>query len=100
MLKILSTLVAVNMLFVSSAFAESTNAVPTTSDLQSFTTNLNAHANQKQVIRLLASRGYIVTSELFRDASGRWSGTALKDGKLVNVAIKLPQQAPLGNMTN
>lgn len=89
-----------SVILASNAFANDATSVNTPPDLQSFTSNLSASANQKQVIRLLASRGYITTSELVRDSSGRWSGTALKDGKIVHVAIKLPQQTPSENVTN
>lgn len=38
----------------------------------------------------LLSQGYTAVSELERDANGRWTGTATKDGKTVIVAIKVP----------
>lgn len=44
----------------------------------------------KQAHRLLASQGYINISALDRDESGRWTGTALKDGKTIFVAVVLP----------
>ena len=45
----------------------------------------------------LVRQGYINVSELEQDASGRWTGTALKDGKTVIVGIKLPA---VGEATN
>lgn len=65
-----------------------------------FTAQLSADANQKQLRRLLAGQGYIVTSELILDESGRWIGSALKDGKTVNVALKLPVKASTNSFTN
>ena len=38
----------------------------------------------------LVRQGYINVSELQQDSSGRWTGTALKDGKTGIVGIKLP----------
>ena len=61
------------------------------------TAALSAHAAEladaytaKQAHRLLASQGYINISALERDQNGRWTGTALKDGKTIFVAIALP----------
>ena len=61
------------------------------------TAAVSAHAAEladahtaKQAHRLLASQGYINISALDRDESGRWTGTALKDGKTIFVAVVLP----------
>ncbi len=61
------------------------------------TAAVSAHASEladaytaKQAHRLLASQGYINISALDRDESGRWTGTALKDGKTIFVAVVLP----------
>mgnify|MGYP006364581505 CR=1 FL=1 len=61
------------------------------------TAAVSAHAAEladaytaKQAHRLLASQGYINVSALERDESGRWTGTALKDGKTIFVAVALP----------
>lgn len=61
---------------------------------------LNATAQQQQVHNILASRGFVVTSQLSRDATGHWVGTALKDGKSINVAVKLPPRGPAAGLTN
>lgn len=45
----------------------------------------------------LVRQGYINVSELQQDSSGRWTGTALKDGKTVIVGIKLPVVTPATN---
>jgi putative membrane protein len=44
----------------------------------------------KQAHRLLASQGYLNISALERNENGHWTGTALKDGKTIFVAIALP----------
>ncbi len=61
------------------------------------TAAVSAHASEladaytaKQAHHLLASQGYINISALERDESGRWTGTALKDGKTIFVAVVLP----------
>ena len=47
----------------------------------------------------LAHQGYVNISELDRDASGRWTGTAMKDGKTVLVTVDVPK-APVPAVTN
>lgn len=59
-----------------------------------------AMANQTQMRAFLAAQGYIVTSELKRDAAGRWVGSALKDGKTVGLAVKMPPRTPAATVTN
>ena len=61
------------------------------------TAAVSAHAAEladaytaKQAHRLLASQGYMNISALDRDESGRWTGTALKDGKTIFIAVVLP----------
>lgn len=79
---------------VTPALAET--AVPAAADnqsAQSFTAQLTAVAAQNEIRHLLAAQGYIVTSDLSRNDSGLWVGTALKDGKSVPVAIKMPPRA-------
>ena len=58
----------------------------------------NAYASElagandaKQAVNILASRGYVNISSLERDANGRWTGTAMKDGKTQFVAVSLPK---------
>lgn len=43
-----------------------------------------------QARQLLAHQGYVNISTLEKDSANRWSGTAVKDGKLVRVAIIIP----------
>ncbi len=65
-----------------------------------FTAQQTAVANQQQIRKLLAAQGYVVTSDLYRDDAGRWVGTALKDGKQVRVAIKMPPRNAPTALTN
>lgn len=68
--------------------------------VQAFTGQLTWQANQKQMRKMLAHHGYIVTSDLNRTESGRLLGSALKNGKPVILDVKVPalQQAdPLVN---
>jgi hypothetical protein len=86
-----------------SAFAALGFAVPAMADS---TTNFDAaksaafsaeltHAAAAQQARLLlAHQGYTGISALDRDAIGRWSGTAQKNGKTVFVGVVMPRPAP------
>ena len=58
---------------------------------------LSVAANAQQVRQILLAQGYTNVSDLNRDESGRWIGTALKDGKTVAVAVALPRQATQAN---
>ncbi len=61
---------------------------------------LTSSANAEQARKLLQSQGYTNVSDLNRDASGRWTGTASKDGKTIFIAIALPAPAPATPATN
>lgn len=100
MLKTTTAFFLASIAFASSTFAN--DNVQSTGNInpEAFAAQLSSDANQKQIRRLLAGQGYIVTSELVRDESGRWTGTALKDGKVVNVALKLPVKASSSSFTN
>ncbi|MEQ1717006.1 MAG: PepSY domain-containing protein [Hyphomicrobium sp.] len=45
----------------------------------------------KQAHNILARKGYVNISSLDRDESGRWTGTASKDGKTIFVGVVLPK---------
>jgi len=53
---------------------------------------LNASADAEAVRKILIGQGYTNISTLDRDESGRWMGTAFKDGKTTGVAIALPKK--------
>jgi hypothetical protein len=87
--------------FAGPAFAG--DAPATTADaqaIQSQAAHQAAIANQSQMRAFLAAQGYIVTSDLNRDDSGRWVGTALKNGKVVAIAVKMPPRTPAASLTN
>ncbi len=50
-------------------------------------------ANAEQARVQLAHQGYTGISPFFRDDQGRWTGTAIKDGKTVFVAVVFPSAA-------
>jgi hypothetical protein len=58
-----------------------------------FSTELASAANSEQARLQLAHQGYTAISPLHRDESGRWIGTATKDGKTVFVAVVAPRAA-------
>ncbi|MCH9765799.1 MAG: hypothetical protein K0U34_07390 [Alphaproteobacteria bacterium] len=58
-----------------------------------FTAQLSANANAEQVRQLLRAKDYTQVSVLQRDANGRWTGTAVKDGKTTAVSVYLPRKA-------
>ncbi len=53
---------------------------------------LSNAANGEQARKLLIAQGYTNVSELTRDDKGRWTGTAMKDGKTTIVAIAIPEK--------
>lgn len=54
------------------------------------TAQLTANANAKQVRQLLLAKNYTNVSNLDRDSDGRWTGTAVKDGKTTFISVYLP----------
>ncbi len=73
---------------------------PDAQSVAAFTGQMAVIANQKEMRSMLAAQGYIITSDLNRDDSGRWVGTALKDGKVVPVAVKMPPRTLPVPLTN
>lgn len=74
-------------------------SVPAFADEAKAPTNQSSELSRQQVSdasaevvarKHLLSQGYTTVSDLERDANGRWTGTAMKDGKTVIVAIKIP----------
>jgi hypothetical protein len=61
---------------------------------------LSVAANAEQVRKLLQSQGYTNVSGLTRDANGRWTGTATKDGQQKIVSIALPTGRTAPSATN
>lgn len=74
-----------------SAFAADTQTGPSTAaDTASFTAALNSAASADAARKVLIGRGYSQVSDLSRGPDGRWTGTAMKDGKIVMVGVELP----------
>ena len=98
----LSLIVLTAAAFSAPAFAAETAVAPA-ADANSVAVEdaaLSASANAEQARKLLQAQGYTNVSDLNRDASGRWTGTASKDGKTIFVAIALPAKtraAPAAN---
>jgi hypothetical protein len=55
-----------------------------------FTAKLSAQAQQAMLRNIAFGRGYIVTSDFSQSGSGHWMARALKDGKPLTVAVKMP----------
>lgn len=86
----LSTLAAVG--FALPALADNSpefNAAQTAA----FSAELSNAAVAEQARLQLSREGYTGISPLFRDETGRWVGTATKNGKIVYVAVILPHVA-------
>jgi hypothetical protein len=86
-----------------SAFAALGFAVPAMADdaanfdpakSAAFGAELTNAATAQQARLQLAHQGYTGISALDRDGTGRWFGTAQKNGKTVFVGVVLPRPAP------
>lgn len=71
------------------AFAEEARIDAT--HASAFGAELGNAASAEQARVLLASQGYTGISPLDQDDDGRFTGTAVKDGKTVFVAVALPR---------
>jgi hypothetical protein len=76
------------------ADAPAKNEAVDTNAAASQSASLSVAANADQARKILLSQGYTNVSELNRDDKGRWTGTAMKDGKTIFVAIALPTNTP------
>jgi hypothetical protein len=63
-------------------------------DPAAFTAALNHAASATTARKILIGRGYTQVSDLTRHEDGRWTGTAMKDGKVVMVGVALPIAPP------
>jgi hypothetical protein len=68
-----------------------------TSGAPAFSTELAQAHDARQAQRLLVSQGYTGVSALERVSTGRFVGTAIKDGRTVIVGVNLPKPAPATN---
>lgn len=81
-------MIAATALIAAPAFAADTAATPEAAP--AVRAHLTATSAELQARQHLVRQGYINVSSLEKDALGRWTGTASKDGKIAIVAIKLP----------
>jgi hypothetical protein len=72
------------------AVAGDAPAASADADPAQFTSGLNYAANADTARKILIGRGYTQVSDLTRGEDGRWTGTAMKDGKVVMVGVELP----------
>lgn len=79
---------------------ERTPADGNAASVEAFMAQLTWRANQQEMREFLAHQGYIVTSDLNRADSGHWVGTALKDGRIVGVALDMPPREKAAPLTN
>ena len=93
----LSTLVAVG--FALPALAEDAPAF-NAAQTAAFSGELQNAAVAQQARLQLSREGYTGISPLDRDETGRWVGTATKDGKIVFVAVILPPHGTHQATTN
>lgn len=80
------------------AFAETATTTGKTDQIDpaksaAFATALSSEAAAQQARLQLARQGYVNISELDRDSSGHFTGTAMKDGKTVYVSVIAPKVA-------
>ena len=93
MRRALSLAAVVTAAFALPAMAADNAAAPANTDGKATITEtgaLTVSANAEQVRKLLLSQGYTNVSELNRNENGHWTGTAMKDGKTIFVAVNLP----------
>lgn len=67
-------------------------AASSAGDAAAFTHQLNAAAQATQARNILLARGYKQVSDLTAGENGRWTGTAVRDGKTIFVAVELPSK--------
>jgi hypothetical protein len=72
------------------AVAAEAPAQTTDADPATFTAGLNHASNADAARKILIGRGYTQVSDLTRGENGNWTGTAMKDGKVGMVSVKLP----------
>jgi hypothetical protein len=83
---------ALAVAFAAPAWADSSTTF-NANEAAAFSAVLTNQATANQARLQLAHQGYVNISDLSRDATGRWVGTASKDGKIFHVAVILPPVA-------
>lgn len=79
--------------FSMAALAGDVPATSADADPARFTAGLTYAASANAARKILIGRGYTQVSDLTRGENGNWTGTAMKDGKVAMVAVKLPPKA-------
>lgn len=85
--------------FTMAALAADAPATSADADPAQFTAGLTYAASADAARKILIGRGYTQVSDLTRGENGNWTGTAMKDGKVAMVAVKLPPK-PAQAVTN
>lgn len=68
---------------------------PSSTDLAAIaiqSAELTVAANAQQVQQILLAQGYTNVSNLDRNESGHWTGTAVKNGNIVGVTVVMPRR--------
>ena len=65
-------------------------AAADTATPREFTAKLDAQAQQSLLRNIAYGRVYVVTSDFSQSGPGHWVARALKDGKPLTVAVKMP----------
>lgn len=79
------------------AFAADTASDASQATAAAVTAQLTNDRAAEQVRNQLAAQGYTSISELERADDGRWTGSAVKDGKQVIVGVKMPPHQTTAN---
>jgi hypothetical protein len=91
MIRTLALTAALSTGFAFAAYAGDAQPVQSSgADSAAFTSALNSAASADAARKVLIGRGYTQVSDLSRGPDGRWTGTAMKDGKIVMVGVELP----------
>ena len=91
MIRTLTLALATAALALPASAAETAGGNASAADTSVHARELANQYDAKQAHNILASRGLVNISALDRDDDGRWTRTAMKDGKTIFVAVVLPK---------
>lgn len=85
-----------------SALAADETAAPASDQatVTEYLAEVSKATNANQIRQLLQAKGYTNVSGLAQDESGRWTGSAEKDGRVVGVAVAMPPKGETAPSTN
>ena len=89
---VIATIATVGLSFSALAADEAAAPEAGAADAGAFTAQLSTAANAGQVRQMLQAQGYTSVSDLTLNETGRWVGSAVKDGKTVGVSVALPKK--------